>query len=111
MCFFSRVWQKCKAENPVLRVHIESVTDVLWQESAPVASLTFTSRKAMIQPDVIMTAIEKYGPELTSLAYIGIPYFHRSKSFHDRADSPLVLLCRSCPYLESLVSECLSILP
>lgn len=97
------MWLQCKKDNPNLSVHIDCVKDFLWQLQAPVKSFTFNSSKAMVQTDVVLTAIENYGNIFEAFIHHGIAYFYRSKSFHDRADSSLVLLCRQCPRLKTLV--------
>lgn len=44
-----------------------------------------------------------YRDTLQLLAYLGLPKFYMPASFHDRADSPLVYLCRQCPNLHTIV--------
>ncbi|KAL0277063.1 UNVERIFIED_CONTAM: hypothetical protein PYX00_004479 [Menopon gallinae] len=98
-----KIWLQCRKNNPRLSVHIDCVNDVLWQEEAPVKSIIFNSPTAMVQTDIILSTIEFYGNQLEVFAHHGIAYFQRPKSFHDRPDSSLVLLCRQCPRLCTLV--------
>lgn len=51
-----------------------------------------------------MTTIDLYKMDLKVYGYKNIPRFYRSKSFHERIDGLLMLICRQCPYLTILVS-------
>lgn len=50
-----------------------------------------------------MALVEMYKGDLEVYAHMQLPRFHMSSSFHDRADSSLVLLVRQCPYINTLV--------
>lgn len=50
-----------------------------------------------------MTTIDLYKADLKVYGYKNIPRFYRSKSFHERIDGLLMLICRQCPYLTILV--------
>ena len=52
----------------------------------------------------VLTTIEYYGHDLEIYGHLGLPRFHRSASFHERADGTLVMLLRHCPLVHTLVS-------
>lgn len=57
-----------------------------------------------------MTTIELYKNDLRIYGHKKLPRGYRPKSFHERVDGSLLLLCRQCPNLNTLVSvtiECL----
>lgn len=56
-----------------------------------------------ISPRIMMASVEMYKRDLEVFAHMQLPRFHMPSSFHDRADSSLVLLVRQCPYLHTLV--------
>ncbi|KAK6640064.1 hypothetical protein RUM43_008341 [Polyplax serrata] len=99
----AKVWHQCKIDNPELSVHIECMGTVFWQYLAPVKSLIFNSPTEMVQTNVILLAIENYSIYLETFVHQGMPRFVRSKSFHDRADSALMLLCNQCSNLRTIV--------
>lgn len=101
-CIWKRQWmfygRNLLLSFPSLSHHdFQWFVKACWVQSEEIATF-------QVHADVILSAIERYGPHFKSFSHLGMPYFHRSKSFHDRADGPLLLLCRSCPRLESLVS-------
>lgn len=51
----------------------------------------------------MMQLVELYHSDLEVFAHKQLPRFHMPRSFHDRADSSLILLARQCPYLHTLV--------
>lgn len=53
----------------------------------------------------VLTAIDLYRLDLHVYAHRGLPRFYMPKSFHERVDSLLLLLCRQCPYLHTLVLQ------
>lgn len=50
-----------------------------------------------------MVTIELYRKDLCVYGHKNLPRFYRPKSFHERIDGSLLLLCRECPYLKVLV--------
>jgi len=53
----------------------------------------------------VLTAIDLYRLDLHVYAHHGLPRFYMPRSFHERVDSLLLLLCRQCPYLHTLVLQ------
>lgn len=58
-----------------------------------------------ISPRIMMALVEMYKGDLEVFAHMQLPRFYMPSSFHDRADSSLVLLVRQCPYLHTLVKS------
>ncbi|KAG8223290.1 hypothetical protein J437_LFUL001164 [Ladona fulva] len=119
-----RVWRRCREDNPRLEVHLElkegvhkwrrrvarrgdslgeSGPELVWQDGAPVKSIVYESPYAKVSSMSVMTAVELYGNDLEVFGHRGLPHFWRSRSFHDRADSLLLLICRRCTRLHTLV--------
>ncbi|CAG0924760.1 unnamed protein product [Notodromas monacha] len=101
-------WKKCAGNNPELRVHLliqgPSVRrDHIWQPGAPVASVIYETPTSRISPWGLMTVVENYSQTLRAFGHVGAPHFQSPKKFSERFDSMLVLLCRSCRQLETLV--------
>ncbi|XP_069997731.1 F-box only protein 39 isoform X1 [Penaeus vannamei] len=100
-------WKRCRKTNPRLRVHLSSEgnskKEILWQRRAPVKSIVYESPYAKITTSVMMQLVELYHSDLEVFAHKQLPRFHMPRSFHDRADSSLILLARQCPYLHTLV--------
>ncbi|XP_063610976.1 uncharacterized protein LOC134784757 isoform X1 [Penaeus indicus] len=100
-------WKRCRTTNPRLRVHLSSEgnskKEILWQRRAPVKSIVYESPYAKITTSVMMQLVELYHSDLEVFAHKQLPRFHMPRSFHDRADSSLILLARQCPYLHTLV--------
>lgn len=51
----------------------------------------------------MMATVEMYKQDLEVFAHMQLPRFHMASSFHDRADSSLLLLVRQSPYIHTLV--------
>ncbi|PSN51058.1 hypothetical protein C0J52_01522 [Blattella germanica] len=102
-----RVWRQCRRNNTSLAVHLEMEgardRDVLWQDRAPVHSILYNSRHIKMVTESVLTAIDMYKLDLHVYGHRGLPRFYMAKSFHERVDSLLVLLCRQCPYLHTLM--------
>ncbi|GAB6022305.1 hypothetical protein CHUAL_006425 [Chamberlinius hualienensis] len=100
-------WAECTKNAPNLKINLQVEGNVqqsiMWQEKAPVASITYDTSYVRVWNSVILMAVDLYRDKLRSLAYLGLPKFYMPSSFHDRADSPLVYLCRQCPNLHTLV--------
>ena len=62
----------------------------------------------------VLSIVDFYRDKLQVYSHVGLPRFHASKSFQERADSALVTLVRECPNLHTLVNpfaEALSLAP
>ncbi|XP_071444096.1 uncharacterized protein [Hetaerina americana] len=130
-----RVWRLCRKDNPMLKVHLhleegvhkwrsqrgaraglEAETDaattrreLLWQEGAPVHSIVYESPYAQVSILSVLTLVELYCLDLEVFGHRGLPHFWQSRSFHERADSMLLHICKRCPSLHTLViRECIS---
>lgn len=103
-----KCWMNCRKNNPKLCVHLEleSVKEkqIVWQDFAPVKSILYDSPKIWIENDAIMTAVELYRKDLQIYGHKSLPKCSKSKPFHERADGSLLLLCRECFKLKTLVS-------
>ena len=65
------------------------------------------STMLQISPRIMMATVEMYKQDLEVFAHMQLPRFHMASSFHERADSSLLLLVRQSPYIHTLVrSEC-----
>ncbi|KAH6940487.1 hypothetical protein HPB50_000508 [Hyalomma asiaticum] len=102
-----RVWRECRRATPRLRVHLSVegtvAKEIIWQECAPVHSIVYKTAYNQVGPESALTAATYYTEDLRTYAFLGLPRFHMAKRFVDRPDSALVLLCRSCRRLETLV--------
>ncbi|KAF4521445.1 hypothetical protein B566_EDAN010602 [Ephemera danica] len=102
-----RAWRQCRRDNPQLSVHLEAQNtregDVVWQQCAPVRSILYKSPYIRVSSNSVLTAIDQYRSDLEVYGHLSLPRFHRSSSFHDRADSLLLLLCRQCPNIHTLI--------
>lgn len=68
-------------------------------------SMNDISLLLQLQTDVVTRAIDLYQEKLCVFGHIGLPRFHQPKSFNDRIDPFLLMLCRACPKLHTLVSN------
>ncbi|KAK4875105.1 hypothetical protein RN001_011527 [Aquatica leii] len=102
-----KAWRTCQKNNPHLCVHLQLQSNkdkqMVWQECAPVKTVMYDSPHIGIQTFHLMSAIELYSKGLCIYGHKSIPRFYRSKSFHERVDSTLLLLCRQCPSLKVLI--------
>lgn len=102
-----RVWRECRRAAPRLRVHLSVegtvAKEIIWQDCAPVHSIIYKTAYNQVGPESALTAATYYAEDLRTYAFLGLPRFHMAKRFVDRPDSALVLLCRSCRRLETLV--------
>ncbi|XP_077500696.1 uncharacterized protein LOC144111309 [Amblyomma americanum] len=107
LCVSPRVWRECRRAAPRLRVHLSVegtvAKELIWQEYAPVHSVIYKTPYNQVGPESALTAATYYPEDLRIYAFLGLPRFHMAKRFVDRPDSALVLLCRSCHRLETLV--------
>ncbi|XP_065336018.1 uncharacterized protein LOC135936933 isoform X1 [Cloeon dipterum] len=102
-----KAWRACRWDNPALNVHLqlENVRsgEVVWQIGAPVRSILYKSCHLKVNSSSILTAIDQYRADLQVYGHVGLPRFHRTKSYSERADPLLLHLCRQCPNLHTLV--------
>ncbi|XP_067135359.1 F-box/LRR-repeat protein 3 [Centruroides vittatus] len=102
-----KTWKECRKISPKLRVHLvidgKVKTEVMWQEGAPIRSIIYKTPYNRITVQSALTAATMYTNDLECYAFIGIPRFYMPKPFQERGDSPLVLLCRNCPNIKTLV--------
>ncbi|XP_057653336.1 uncharacterized protein LOC130892106 isoform X2 [Diorhabda carinulata] len=103
----SRSWKKCRTDNNSLNVHLEiesiDTKTMIWQENAPVRSITYDSPQIGVKLDAIVTAIDFYGNDLRIYGHKNIPMFKQSKLITERADENLVMLVQQCTYLSMLI--------
>ncbi|KAF0296493.1 hypothetical protein FJT64_006052 [Amphibalanus amphitrite] len=103
-----RSWRDARLRNSRLRVHLRLEgkprhQEIIWQQDAPVKSILYRSPYIAVSAVSILTTIEYYGTDLEVYGHLGLPRFHRSASFHERADGALVMLLRHCPLVHTLV--------
>ncbi|KAK8395051.1 hypothetical protein O3P69_006066 [Scylla paramamosain] len=102
-----KVWKVCRRSNPYLRVHLQvegpCKKEIIWQPRAAVKSVVYDSPYAKISPCIMMATVEMYKQDLEVFAHMQLPRFHMPSSFHERADSSLLLLVRQAPYIHTLV--------
>ncbi|RWS09348.1 uncharacterized protein B4U79_08315 [Dinothrombium tinctorium] len=103
----SKTWKECTKNSPDLNVHLvvtgKFKSEVIWQSNAPVKSIVYDTPYAAIKAESILMAISLYGPHLEVYSFHGLPRYTSSKSFVNRGDVSLALLCRMCPRLRKLV--------
>lgn len=102
-----KVWKECRRMAPFLRVHqlVEGKikSEISWQEGAPVHSVIYNTPYSRITVSSVLNCSGLYCKDLQVYAYLKLPRFYMPRPFQDRADSSLILLCRSCPKLNILV--------
>lgn len=103
----TRAWRELRRAAPRLRVHLavegRIAKEIIWQEGAPVHSVVYRTPYNQVGPESALVVATYYPQDLRTYAFLGLPKFHMAKPFVDRPDSALVLLCRSCPRLETLI--------
>ncbi|KNC31013.1 hypothetical protein FF38_03272 [Lucilia cuprina] len=102
-----KAWRVLKRDNPKLKVHlrVESMNDgeIVFQPEAPVYSVTYAAPKTKIHPDILMKMVDHYKNHLAVYGYETMPRFTSPKSFHNRIDSLMLLMCRQCFNLHTLL--------
>ncbi|ALC41369.1 CG11044 [Drosophila busckii] len=102
-----KAWRSLKRTNPRMRVHlrVENLADgeVVLQPEAPVHSITYWSPLARIRPDLLLRMVDHYKHTLAVYGHELLPRFSSPKSFNSRIDSLLLLLCRQCAYMDTLI--------
>uniref|UniRef100_T1IND8 F-box domain-containing protein n=1 Tax=Strigamia maritima TaxID=126957 RepID=T1IND8_STRMM len=86
-----------------LRIEGRLTKEIIWQEFAPVKSVVYESPYSKVTADSILTVVDLYSKDLQIYGHLSLPRFYMARSFHERADSNLVLLCRECPMLHTLI--------
>ncbi|KAG8314625.1 hypothetical protein J6590_088540 [Homalodisca vitripennis] len=61
------------------------------------------SETAELLTDILTRAMDLYKDQLCVFGHIKLPRFHQPKSFNDRMDPFLLMMCRVCPNLHTLV--------
>ncbi|GLV34387.1 uncharacterized protein CBL_00314 [Carabus blaptoides fortunei] len=101
------VWKACKKNNPALSVYLQvegtREKEVVWQPMAPVKAILYDSSHMKLQSNSMLMAIDMYKNYLQIYGHKELPRFHMPKSFHERIDSLLLLLCRQCIFLRTLI--------
>ncbi|XP_037953732.1 F-box only protein 39-like [Teleopsis dalmanni] len=102
-----KAWRLLKRDNPLLRVHLrlESVKDgeIVFQPEAPVSSVVYRSTKTRIKTCVLMRIVDQYKNTLSTYGHEMLPRYHTPKPFINRTDSLILLLCRQCFNLTTLL--------
>ncbi|XP_055920996.1 F-box only protein 39 [Eupeodes corollae] len=103
----AKAWRALKRDNPSLKVHlrVESASDgeILLQPEAPVYSILYNAPKTKIKPDLLIRMVDHYKGTLTTYGHELLPKFVSPKSFDNRVDSLILLLCRQSYNLETLI--------
>ncbi|XP_020799248.1 F-box only protein 39 [Drosophila serrata] len=102
-----KAWRSLKKTNPRMRVHlrVENLTDgeVVLQPEAPVHSITYWAPQARIRVDLLVRMVDHYRNTLAVYGHELLPRFSSPKPFHSRVDSLMLLLCRQCFNLDTLI--------
>ncbi|XP_031350774.1 uncharacterized protein LOC116176386 isoform X2 [Photinus pyralis] len=102
----AKIWKNCHRNNPKLCIHLELQCNkdrqLIWQDGAPVKSILYDSPHTT-QTLQLINAVELYRKTLTIYGHKNRPRYYRSKSFHERIDCTLLLLCRQCTSLKVLI--------
>ncbi|XP_032596900.1 uncharacterized protein LOC6568986 [Drosophila grimshawi] len=102
-----KAWRSLKATNPRLRVHlrVENLVDgeVVLQPEAPVHSITYWAPQARIRIDLLIRMLDHYKNTLAIYGHELLPRFSSPKSFDNRVDSLLLMMCRQCFNLDTLI--------
>ena len=100
-------WFEVKLTSPQLRVTLECrgrvSNDVILQPAAPVDCVMYTGPSVQVSTQTVIQLIDEYRATLESYGKAHLHRQRRPHSFHDRADSALVLLVRECRRLRTLV--------
>ncbi|KAK9732308.1 F-box-like [Popillia japonica] len=94
-----KIWKICRKNNPELKKYYLRLP----ANGAPVRSIIYDSPQIGVENDSAMTIIEMYRNDIAVFGHMNLPKVEKSKSFHERADSTLLLLCRLCPKLTTLI--------
>lgn len=101
------VWLQVRQISPKLRVRLEcrgqTENDITIQDNAPVSAIVYDTPTFLVKANTVVQITDYYRPFLRVYAHLGLPRSHQPRSFHDRADTLLVLLVRECSNLETLV--------
>jgi len=104
-----KAWRNVKKTNPRLRVHLrlENLTDgeVVLQPEAPVHSITYCAPQTRIRAELLVRMVDHYRSTLAVYGHELLPRFSSPKPFHSRIDSLMLLMCRQCFNVDTLVSS------
>ncbi|KAJ8305277.1 hypothetical protein KUTeg_015822 [Tegillarca granosa] len=93
-------WKLCKEMAPYLRVVLKlcgrTKEELLLQPHAPVHEIHLETPYSKITVPVVISIVHFYHRHLEVFAQKCLPRVHGSRSFHERADSALVMLVRNC---------------
>ncbi|EDW74852.2 uncharacterized protein Dwil_GK15904 [Drosophila willistoni] len=102
-----KAWRNLKKTNPRLRVHLrlENMTDgeVVLQPEAPVHSITYWAPQARVRADLLVRMVDQYKNTLAVYGHELLPRFTSPKPFHNRIDGLIMLMCRQCYNLDTLI--------
>lgn len=101
----AEAWLQFKScRTPPIEVHLRCegrcTEDMIWQPTAPVVSICYSNPSAKLTNREALTIVDYYAETLTVYVQKGVQRRFRSRTFHDRADTALILLVRSCLNLQ-----------
>ncbi|KMY95214.1 F-box only protein 39 [Drosophila simulans] len=103
----AKAWRNVKKTNPRLRVHLrlENLTDgeVVLQPEAPVHSITYCAPQTRIRAELLVRMVDHYRSTLAVYGHELLPRFTSPKPFHSRIDSLMLLMCRQCFNVDTLI--------
>ena len=103
----AHAWAQLRSDAPLVRVRLEvrGRTDcaLLVQPGAPVDEVVYLTPRAVISPSSVLQVIDHYKGTLRVFGHCCLPRSFGSRSFHDRADTYLVMMATTCPRLRTLV--------
>ena len=102
-----QTWYEVKLIAPKLKVRLEvrdrTFEDVMIQPMAPVDSVIYRNPSGQISTHTVQQLCDEYNAHLEVYGKTYVHRRHRSRRFHDRADSALVTLARECRKLHTLI--------
>ncbi|XP_054162350.1 uncharacterized protein LOC128960302 [Oppia nitens] len=103
----SKTWRSVSKHNPLMRIHLVVTgkvnSEIVWQESESVKSVIYDSPIFSMKSESLFIITSMYSSNLEHLAFHGLPRYHMSNKFSQRADTSLVLLSQMCPNLKTLI--------
>src|SRR6185437_10311708 len=99
-------WKQFRRDAPQIRVHLQCTghcdDEMLWQPMAPVVSIVYSNPAAKLTCQAAAFIADNYADTLRVYVQKGLQRRYRSGSFHDRADTAVIFLVRSCKSLSVL---------
>lgn len=99
-------WLQFRRDAPQIRVHLQCVglckDEILWQPMAPVVSIVYGNPAGKLTCQAASFIADNYGDTLESYVQKGIQRRYRPRSFHDRADTAVIYMVRTCKKLSLL---------